>query len=230
MKTLAHTALFASAVLAASLPTTAQSANDAPRRTIIAVDTSGSSTFIVDQPAADAGGLYVERYIAKLDQPHDLRMISVGEVGRGKRTIDISATVTNRRASNPKRLAVEFGGYFRSLPAMNIREGATTSLVEFFTSLEGVCAKAPTMVIVFTDGVEWSSAVDGRAFVNGSIGLPKPTRPFLAGCRIEMNGIGELRSSANSDGLEQRLVPQWKAFLEAAGADSVAVTGGFFDF
>ncbi len=105
-----------------------------------------------------------------------------------------------------------------------------TSLVEFFQSLESVCAAGRTMVIVFTDGVEWSSLVDGRAFVKGAIGLPKPDRPFLAGCRIVMNGIGELRSSSRSDGLEQRLVPQWKAFLKAAGADSFVVTGGFFDF
>lgn len=204
--------------------------SDGPRRTLMAVDTTRSSTYIADQPSADAAARYVEKYISGLDQPHELRMISVGEVGRGNRTIDISATVTNHRASSAKSLAAAYGGYFRALTSSNIKEGASTSLIQFFQSLETVCAKAPTKVIVFTDGLEWSSTVDGRAFARGAVGLPTPERPFLAGCQVEMNGIGELRSSADSDGLEQRLVPQWTKYLKAAGADQVVVTGSFFDF
>ena len=218
--------------VAITVPLTAYpaSASDAPRRTILAVDTSGSSTFIADQPSADAAARYVERYIAGLAPPHELRMISVGETGMAKRTIDIRATVTDRRASSPKRVAAEFGGYFRALPTAGIRVSGSTSLIAFFESLEPVCSAGPTAIIVFTDGLEFSSQIDGRAFARGAIDLPKPGSAFLAGCRIEMLGIGQLRGTANADGLEARLIPQWRKFLEAAGADAVVVTGGFFDF
>jgi len=233
MKSIVNAVIPASTALAVVMGTLMASqvyAGDMPRRTIIAVDTSGSSTFTVDQPSAEAAATHVERYVAALDHPHEVRMISVGEIGRSNRTIDIRATVTNHRATSAKRLAMEFGGYFRALPTMNIKEGATTSLVQFFQSLGSVCARAPTKVIVFTDGLEWSSIVDGRAFAKGAVGLPKPNGLFLAGCSVEMNGVGEVRGSSNSDGLEQRLIPQWKSYLDAAGADHVVVTGSFFDF
>ena len=156
-------------------------------------------------------------------------MISVGDVGMANHSISVRATVTNHRASSARRLATHFDGLFRSLPTLQLTEDKTTSLVEFFQSLEGACASAPTQVIVFTDGIEWSAAVDGRAFVAGKATLPEPKRPFLKGCRVEMHGVGQLRKGSRSDSL-QHVAPQWRSFLEAAGADAVKVTGAFFDF
>lgn len=220
--------IFTLVFAATSSPALAQEAE----RTIFGVDISGSSTFLVDQTSADAAGAFVEKYVAGLDAPHELRMVSVGDAGLARRVIDVKATVTKNRASSARKLAPQFGGYFRGLPAMaangQIAPQGTTSLVGFFLSLKPFCAKGNTAVIVFSDGVEWSSTVDGRALVAGKASLPKPDNAFLKGCSVTMLGIGSVKGSLDSDALEGRLVPQWESFLTEAGADAVVINGAFF--
>jgi len=219
--------------IALMLPTISQ-AEEAVPRTIIGVDLSGSSTFLFDQSSADAAGNYVERYIAGLSQPHELFMVSLGDPGMARRAIDIRATVTNRRNSGADVLARQFGGYFRSLPALaargDLKEQGTTSLVAFFESLAPICAKGNATIIAFTDGWEWSSTIDGPSFASGAAMLPELHKPFLSGCRVEMLGVGQVRSTGSSDGLERRFTEQWQAFLQAAGADSISIAGEFFGF
>lgn len=205
-----------------------------PARTIFGVDISGSSTFLVDQGSADAAGGFVEKYVAGLAAPHELRMVSVGDAGLARRIIDVRTSVTKTRASSAKTLTPQFGGYFRGLPAMakrgQIEPQGTTSLVGFFRSLEPVCATAATRVIVFTDGLEWSSTIDGRGFAAGKVALPKPDRAFLKGCSVTMLGVGQVKSALSSDALAERLSPQWRTFLTEAGGEPVTVSGGFFGF
>jgi hypothetical protein len=203
-------------------------------RTIFGVDVSGSSTFLVDQTSAEAAGAFVENYIAALDAPHALTMTSVGDAGLARRLIDIRATVTNTRASSAKKLAPQFGGYFRALPGLvergKIAAQDTTSLMAFFQSLEPVCAAGDATVVVFSDGLEWSAAVDGRALATGKTSLPKPDRAFLKGCHVKLLGVGQVKSALDGDGLAERLIPQWLAYLTAAGAEPVTVIGGGFSF
>lgn len=203
-------------------------------RTIFAVDISGTSTFLHDPRSADAAGAWVEKYIAALEAPHGLRMLSLGDAGLAHWQIDVAATVTELRASSAAGLAREFGGYFRSLPQLaadgKIDVQGTSSILAFLQSLEPVCQQGNVTVVLFTDGLEWSSTVDGRAFLEGAVGLPTPNRPFLTGCSIIMNGVGQLKATFSSDGLEERLVPEWRTFLEAAAAASVTVTGSGFAF
>ena len=215
--------------IAALVPVNATKAADGTRRTILVVDNSGSSTFTADQPSADAAARYVGPYVAALEPGHELRMISVGESGIAVRPIDIRAIVGQHRANSSKRLGAQFAGYFRALPNANIKESPSTSLIDFFESLEPVCATAPTNIIVFTDGIEWSTTVDGRAFARGSVQLPKPTGEYLSGCQVSMLGLGQLRGSASPDGLQRRLSAQWQKFLKAAGAAPVTTAGSLFD-
>lgn len=201
-------------------------------RTILGSDISGSSTFAYDQHSADAAGAFVQKYVAGLGPPHDLHMVSVGDAGLGRRVIDIKATVTKSRESSAKRLAAQFGGYFRSLPGMvsrgEIVPQGTTSLIAFFHSLEPLCATGDTAVIVFTDGVEWSASVDGEALVAGTVSLPKPERAFMKGCSVSVLGVGQVKSTLDAGTLEERLSPQWQQYLTEAGATPVTVGGGFF--
>lgn len=201
--------------------------------TVLASDISGSSTFVVDQNSANDAATYVEKYIAGLEAPHELYMMSVGDVGRARRLINVQATVTTARASSARKLAKVFGGYFRSLPGLTQRgeivTQSTTSLIAFFHAMKPLCAKGARL-IVFTDGLEWSSAVDGKAFAAGKISLPKPDDAFLSGCAVTMLGIGQVKSTLSSDGLEERLVPEWETFLSHAGAEPATVRGSFFSF
>jgi hypothetical protein len=227
---LKKTLLVAPLLIAASIANAQESAP----RTILGIDISGSSTFLYDRHSGDVAGSYVQALISRLDAPHQLIMVSVGDVGLGRRQIDVRATITESRASNAATLSQQFGGYFRSMPDL-VADGAitaqsTTSIIACFRSRTRVCAEGETTVILFSDGVEWSAAVDGQAFVDGTVDLPIPDQAFLSGCRIEMQGVGQLKATLNSDGLEERLIPQWEAFLNAAGADSVLVTGSFFNF
>lgn len=203
-------------------------------RTIFGLDVSGSSTFLVDQTSADAAGAFVENYISVLKPPHTLTMTSVGDAGLARRTIDIRATVTQNRASSSKKLAPQFGGYFRALPSLvdagKIAPQNTTSLIAFFQSLEPVCAAGNTTVVVFSDGLEWSAAVDGRALAAGKIGLPKPEGAFLKGCHVKLLGVGQVKSALDGDGLAARLIPQWRTYLTEAGANPVTIIGSGFSF
>jgi len=224
--------MFILAVVVALLPYFAHA--ESPPRSIFSVDISGTSTFLYDPRSANAAAAWVEDYVAGLDAPHDLRMLSLGDAGLAHRSIDITARVTDMRATSAARLAPEFGGYFRSLPGLaaagEIDVQGTSSILAFFSSLEPVCEQGNVTVVLFTDGLEWSSAIDGKAFMEGSVGLPTPDRPFLTGCAVIMHGVGQLKSTFSSDGLEARLVPEWRAFLEAAGAAPVTITGSGFAF
>lgn len=205
-----------------------------PPRTVFGVDISGTSTFLVDQSSADAAGAFVERYVTALDAPHLLNMISVGDEGLAKRAIDIRATVTKYRASNARRLAPQFGGYFRSLPGLfnagKLEAQGTTSLISFFESMESICKRGNATIVVFSDGLEWSAAVDGRAFAAGTVTLPKPGRPFLKGCAVQLLGVGQVRTGLDSGGLAARLIPQWRTFLTDAGAGTVSVIDSGFAY
>lgn len=224
--------MFILAVVVALMPFVVHA--ESPPRSIFGVDISGTSTFLHDPRSANAAGAWVENYVAGLDAPHDLRMVSIGDVGLAHRLIDIAARVTDMRATSAARLAPEFGGYFRSLPGLaaagQLDVQGTSSILEFFYSLESVCEMGNATLVLFTDGLEWSSMIDGKAFMEGTVGLPTPDRPFLTGCNVIMHGVGQLKSTFSSDGLEARLVPEWRAFLEAAGAAPVTITGSGFAF
>lgn len=94
--------------------------------------------------------------------------------------------------------------------------------------MEPICAAGNTRLILFTDAVEYSHEVDGKALISGRAHLPKPSRPMLKGCHVEMHGIGQLKSSLKPGSLERRLIPLWRDWLTTAGASSVRVTGSFF--
>lgn len=211
-------------------------ATDQPiERTLIGVDISGSSTFTSEQHSADEAGRYVSDYVLGLESlPHDLMLVSLGDAGLAQRAIDVRVTLTNRRATKPRRMGPQFGGYVSALPQLmengQLQADDSTSLLSFLRSLEPVCAAGNTAVILFTDGIEWSNEVQGRGFLDGRVDLPMPQRPFLQGCSVEMHGIGQLRAGQNAAGLEERLIPIWTDWLHAAGADPVKVTGSFFRF
>lgn len=224
--------MFILAVVTALLPFVVYA--ESPPRSIFGVDISGTSTFLHDPRSANAAGAWVENYVAGLSAPHDLRMVSIGDAGLAHILIDIAARVTDMRATSAARLAPEFGGYFRSLPGLaaagQLDVQGTSSILGFFYSLESICEKGNVTLVLFTDGLEWSSMIDGKAFMEGTVGLPTPDRPFLTGCTVIMHGVGQLKSTFSSDGLEARLVPEWRAFLEAAGAAPVTITGSGFAF
>jgi hypothetical protein len=212
-----------------------QAAENTTMRTIIGVDVSGSSTFTSEQHSADEAGRYVSDYVLGLETlPHDLRLVSLGDPGLAQRAIDVRVTLTNRRATKPRLMGLQFGGYLSALPRLiesgQLQPDDSTSLLSFLRSLEPVCAAGGSMVILFTDGVEWSDEVKGRGFLDGRVALPTPSRPFLQGCAVEMHGVGQLRADQNAAGLEERLIPVWRDWLTAAGADRVRVTGSFFNF
>ncbi|MEP3296779.1 MAG: hypothetical protein ABJO27_09930 [Pseudoruegeria sp.] len=218
-----------------ALPAPTQAAEEPGGRTLIGVDISGSSTFTSEQHSADEAGRYVSNYVLGLETlPHDLMLVSLGNAGLAQRSIDVRVTLSNRRATKPRRMAPQFGGYLAGLPGLmesgQLQADGSTSILSFLRSLEPLCAAGGSTVMLFTDGIEWSDEVQGRGFLDGRVDLPAPGRPFLKGCAVEMHGIGQLRADQNVSGLEERLVPVWKDWLTAAGADPVKVTGSFFNF
>ena len=225
-----------SSLLAASFLVAASAAlaQEDVNSTMFAVDISGSVGHLFDQIVADETAEYVGGYIAGLDNPHRIWMLSFGEPGQAHRLINIKAMVTERRGSNARALSAQFGAYFRALPGLvqsgDLTPQNSTSIIEFLHALKPVCAREKTRIIMFTDGIEWSAAIDGPGLMNGSVTLPMPNEKFLSGCQIEMLGVGQVKGTMSAEGLAGRLIPQWEAFLGAAGADAVRVMGSFYNF
>jgi len=207
-------------------------AQDETSRTIYGVDISGSSTFLHEQLSADRAARHMEGQIAVLPNGHDLWLISIGDPGMGKRAIDIRTKISKRRQSRADRMAKTYGGYIRALPELvqngTIKAQDSTSIIDFFYAVEPICSAGNTRLILFTDAVEYSHEVDGKALMAGRAHLPKPSRPMLKGCHVEMHGVGQLKSSLKPGSLERRLIPLWRDWLKAAGASSIRVTGSFF--
>jgi hypothetical protein len=199
--------------------------------TIIGLDISDSAPLALSQAIANKVAGTIEAHIRDLPPGHRIRILSMGDSGVAKREIDYRQEIGTKARSKARIVAQDIGARIRSIPGMvkagKLSQQTSTNLVEFLHSLKSLdCHAEQVNVILVTDGIEWSSRVDGRQIIAGTAKIPAPSGRVLDGCSVDMYGVGQQRGDWNSDGLYDRLEPQWRAFLEEAGASANI----FYDF
>lgn len=196
--------------------------------TVFAVDISKSSPFLVKDMAARRIAEFARMAILAARPGHELYITTLGLSGFNAQ-IDLRARVGNDSRTKPRVLAAGASQVIAGIPrrhrAGEIEGQDFTSLLDFFENFAvHDCVSQPAHLIIATDGVEWSPSFNGNDFVAGRLKLPQPKSQFLKGCRVTMLGVGTTLSHPNNR-LFTLLAPQWKTYLEAAGAVQVNIVG-----
>lgn len=215
-------ALLLAATVAAG-PLTAQAA---PAQTlIVVVDISESAPLAFDPVMAQDAGAFVEAAVGRMNSGDTVRLRSLGTDGLSSGQIRIDVDLVQKY--RPHLAAPLLGGLIGSLPERvargEVKPQPTSAIVSFLEATgSGLdCRARPTRIVLFTDGIEWSTHLTGRELLAGTKRLPAPSGPILQGCMVEMRGIGQQRSGLRSDG---RWLPvlrsEWSRFMTSAGVAS----------
>lgn len=218
-------------MLTLSGPTTA---SDTPQLLIVGFDMSESFPVATHNRIAASAGALVARYVAALDPDDEVWLRSFGLAGAVDQEIHVTVTLGRRAQIRPRRLAGDIGNLIATIPA-RVRRGDLgvqnrTNIIGFLEATASTldCQSQATKLILFTDGIEWSTQVRGDALVTGTASLPAPSGPILAGCHVEMRGVGQVVTDLNTDSRWFPLLrAQWTVFFEAAGVASFTAHATF---
>lgn len=197
----------------------------------IAVDTSDSFPLLLEDDVALRAGQTVAESIRVLKAKDEVFLRSFGEAGVSATQIHINARIGGR--VKPQAAARDIQKLFASLPEL-VRQGTMT--IEKRTNVMGWlerigpllnCQDTPTRVIVFTDAIEWSSAIKGSELLQGAP-LPSPSGKILDGCHVEFWGVGQQQKKfGNDDRWYPILKAAWEPFMQQAGAASFKAYADF---
>lgn len=186
----------------------------------LAIDLSSSTTFSTNAEFARGAGLWVARELEGLPEGSRVHIHTLGDYGQLENLTRVTLEVTPRRKAH--KVARHAGGVVARVPEL-IKQGTvegakTTHLISYLEneSYTMNCKAEPTRIILLSDGVEWSSEVDGRALMAGQVGLPEPTSKILEGCEgLTMLSIGQMQGG--NPALTRHLIVAWRNWAEAAG-------------
>ena len=204
----------------------AAGATDEPALYVAAFDMSDSYLVAVHDRSAQAAGAVVADDIAALSVGDAVWLRSFGLAGVMDREINVTVTLGSRVQERPRRIAPEIGNLIASIPE-RVRGGQLTvqnrtNIIGFLDAIGASldCRTRPTTLVLFTDGIEWSTQVRGDELLAGTASLPAPSGRFLEGCHVEMRGLGQVSDTTTDSRWFPILRDQWAAFFEAAGVAS----------
>jgi hypothetical protein len=187
-------------------------------------DISDSAPVAVDRRVAAAAGRTIEEIVLGMNPEDRVKLRSLGLAGIADQQIAIDVTLGRKAASRPDRIAPALSDLVASFPdlvmAGDLQIQNQTNIIGFVEALApGLdCQSVSTRIVIFSDGIEWSSQVLGSELLSGEADLPPPSGPVLSGCTVEMRGLGQQTSAL---GTNSRWFPilrdQWTAIFEAAG-------------
>ncbi|MFN3226830.1 MAG: hypothetical protein ACE360_11345 [Hyphomicrobiales bacterium] len=199
-------------------------ANDQSALQIQGFDMSESFPVAVHDRSAEAAGSVVARHVATLSPGDEVWLRSFGLAGVMDQEINVSVTLGARVQERPRRMAQAIGQLVGTIP-QRVRSGDLaiqnrTNIVGFLEAIGSSlnCMERPTTLVLFTDGIEWSSQVRGDDLLAGTADLPTPSGAILEGCHVEMRGLGQVVSDQNTDSRWFPLLrDKWSVFFAAAG-------------
>lgn len=202
-------------------------ANEASARSVLAVlayDISDSAPVAVDPNIARSAGNTTQSIVAGLDPGDEVKLRSLGVAGIAAQQINVNVTLGRKARTRPERIAPAIGALVRSFPD-RVRRGdlkiqPQTNIIGFIEALAPSldCENVATRIVIFSDGIEWSTQVNGKDLVTGKADLPPPSGPILKGCVVEMRGLGQQTSKLGTDSRWFPLLrTQWAHFFQAAG-------------
>lgn len=211
--------------LAATMPDTAE-ASDPPKLQIHTFDMSDSFLVATHGPSARAAGVIVARHVATLSPGDEVWLRSFGLAGVMDQEINVSVVMGSRVQERPRRMAPILGNLVASI-ADRVERGELsvqnqTNIVGYLRAIASTldCLSTHTTIVLYTDGIEWSTQVRGDELLAGTASLPTPSGRFLDDCHVEMRGLGQVGDTATDSRWFPLLRDQWAAFFEAAGVAS----------
>lgn len=215
----------AAIALSFSIASTARAADDSALY-VAAFDMSDSYLVAVHDRSARAAGAVVADDVAALSVGDEVWLRSFGLAGVMDQEINATVTLDSRVQERPHRVAPAIGNLIASIPE-RVRRGELavqnrTNIVGFLNAIGASldCHARPTTLVLFTDGIEWSTQVRGDELLAGTGSLPTPSRTILDGCHIEMRGLGQVSDTTTDSRWFPILRDQWAGFFEAAGVAS----------
>jgi hypothetical protein len=201
-------------------------ASDQPALQIHAFDMSESYLVATLDRSAQAAGAVVARQVASLSPGDEVWLRSFGLAGVMDQEINVTVILGSRVQERPRRIAPQIGNLVGSIPE-RVRSGQLsvqnrTNIVGFLSSISTSldCQARPTTLVLFTDGIEWSTQVRGDQLLAGTASLPAPSGAILEGCHVEMRGLGQVSDTATDSRWFPILQEQWSTFFEIAGVAS----------
>ncbi len=210
-------------------------ANAKQQNTVVfAFDISDSAPVAINPNIARSAGNYVQEYILGMKPGDVVKIRTLGTAGVAAQQVYINAKLGKKANSRPRRIAPQIGKLVRSLP-QRVKSGAIkiqhrTNIMGFLEALGPSldCQKSPTTIVIFSDGIEWSSQVNGNELLSGKKELPAPSGLILKGCIVEMRGLGQQNIRLGTDSRWFPLLrTQWKKFFTAAGVSRFAAYAEF---
>lgn len=197
----------------------------------IAVDTSGSAPLFAEPPAASQAGRTASQAIRELGPGDHLRILSFGEAGVSGTQIDIS--ITMRGQHRPDTVAPVIEQIFSDFPVLvengDLRVEGQTNLLDWFERIGPMlnCQAEPTTLLIFTDAIEFSAAIDGNDLIAG-VPLPAPSGRILEGCHVVFWGVGQQQTQYGNDGAwYPTLRSTWAVYTRQAGVASFAAYANY---
>ncbi len=182
----------------------------------IAIDLSGSNPLLQHKNFAYESAKYMSEQITKLKTGDSVSLQTFGSRGDASNLLNYKFTLSRRlRAS---AIATKIAKFIQSLPKRKDLAQSSTNLIAWLEFTGGFDCKNQGQIIVITDGLESSSYVDARKFLDGKAKFPKPDVD-LKGCNLTFYGLGA--------GLPAPYVKiirnAWRKWVAASGASFTAV-------
>lgn len=222
------------AIIGWSLPifATGTQAAEPSALAIFVFDISDSVATTVSPRLAGQAGELVREHVARMQPGDRVMMRSLGAAGIAARQIHLDVELGRKPKTRPRRIAPQLGRMVASMPQL-VKDGqlqlqTQTNIIGFVELLAPSldCENRPTRIVIFSDGIEFSTLVNGNDLLKGNQDLPPPSREILAGCHVEMRGLGQQTEELGTDTRWYiRLRDEWTRFFTAAGVESFKAYG-----
>ncbi len=227
--------LISSVAAIALLSGSTLTANANPSEMVVfAFDMSDSAPVAIDANVANSTGNYVQSYIEGMRPGDEVKIRTLGTAGVVAQQIYINVSLGKNANTRPRRIAPQIGNLVRSLPQL-VEQGQIsiqnrTNIIGFLEAIGSSldCQKTPTTIVLFSDGIEWSTQVRGDDLLSGNQNLPTPSGEILKGCEVEMRGLGQQNSGLVTDSRWFPLLKsQWSKFFTVAGVSRFSAYAEF---
>ncbi len=227
--------LMCGAAMAALVTANPVPVNSASGKLIVTgLDNSDSYPLFINAAVARSAGNTVQRLVEQLKPGDRVKVLSFGLAGVATRLIDIEVEIGRKARARPRRVAGTLGAMVRSLPGRvgrgEIQVQSRTNIIGFIEAIAPSlnCEMTPTRIVLFSDGIEWSSQIKGDDLLASRVSLPSPSGMILKGCAVEMRGLGQQTAELGTDSRWFPLLrAQWTAFFKKAGAASFTAYAEF---
>lgn len=190
------------------------------RHVRVEIDLSRSALISSSDAFAEAAAVWIRDNLGPLESGSEVVVETFGAYGFEQNSTREVLRVTRRR--NGHRVAGTAASIVASIPQL-VREGTlaaadSTNLIGQLEDLAPVlrCDARPVHVVVVTDALEASPAVDPRRLAAGQARLPAPRPGLMDGCDVTLLGLGQMRAGT-SRAVSNTLEAAWRQWMEAAG-------------